>query len=148
LIVPLPTSLAPHVHLPLACATGANLMLGLLGIPVIQKAATLTVTGGVWFVSDRCSGFSILVAAMGASVFLAVYSRSILRRVALLLCPWPLVVIFNSLRTLVFAAFLEYTGTNLMHTPMHGLSGIVTFWAVMVPVFMMADRRRLREAFA
>jgi exosortase len=146
LLVPIPTSLASQVYLPVASAVGAKSMLGLLGVPVVTKATTLTMTGGIWFVSDRCSGFSALVPALGASVFLAVYSKSLLRRVALLLCPWPLVAVLNSLRTLVFSAYLEYSGTNLLHTPLHGLSGIVTFWAVMGAVFLMADRRTLREA--
>lgn len=147
LLVPIPTSLSSQVHLSVASAAGAKSMLGLIGIPAVKKATSLTMPGGIWFVSDRCSGFSVLVPALGASVFLAVYNKSLLRRVALLLCPWPLVAAFNSIRTFVFSAFLEYSGTNLLHTPFHGLSGILTFWAVMGVVFLMADRRALREAF-
>jgi exosortase len=148
LLVPLPTSLAPFAYLPLATAVGAELLFGLFGIPVIQQGAALEMTGGIWHITDRCSGFSVLVAATGASVFLAVYSKSWLRRIALLLSPWILVVIFNSLRVFVVSAFFEYTGINLLQAHLHGASGIATFWAVMAVLFLMADRRTLRETFA
>ncbi len=139
LMVPIPTGLAPHVYLPLVSAAGVKLMFGLLDVTVIQEGSLLTLLNGTWYVSNRCSGFSVLVAAMGASVFFAFYSRSILRRVALLLSPWVLVVVFNSIRTFVFCAVLEYTGVDLYHTALHGGSGIITFWAVMGPVLLMAD---------
>jgi exosortase len=148
MMVPLPTSLAPYVYLPLASAVGAELMFGLFGIPVLREASTLTMSDWAWFLSDRCSGFSVLVAAAGASVFLAVYSKSWLRRIALLLSPWLLVVIFNSLRTFGIAAIFEYTGINLLNVHMHGAPGIATFWAVMGVLFLMADWRTLRETFS
>ncbi|MDH3519869.1 MAG: exosortase/archaeosortase family protein [Myxococcales bacterium] len=147
LIVPVPTSLAPFSYLPLASAMGAELILDLLGVPVIREASKLTVTGGIWFVSDRCSGFSLLIAALGAAVFLSVYCKSPLRRAALLLSVWPLVAIFNSVRTGMFPAVLEFTGINLLHTPLHGGSGIATFWGVMGAVFLIAGRQALREPF-
>jgi exosortase len=148
LMVPLPTSLAPYVYLPLASAAGAELMFGLLEIPVVRQASALMMSDVTWFVSDRCSGFSALVAAAGASVFLAVYSKSCLRRIALLLSPWFLVVIFNSLRTFGIAAFFEYTGISLLDVHMHGAPGIATFWAVLGVLFLMADWRTLRETFS
>jgi exosortase len=147
LMVSVPTSLATHVSLPLASAAAAEPVLALLGIPVVRDAATLTVPNGVWALSNRCSGFSVLVAATGASIFLAFYSRSWLRRVVLLLSPWFLVVICNSLRTVVLAAFVEFTGILLHDAYLHGASGIGTFWVVMGALFVMADRQRLRERF-
>jgi exosortase len=148
LLVPLPTSLASYVYLPLAAAVGTKLLLGLVGIPVIQEGVALTLTTGICHITDRCSGFSVLVPATAASVFLAVYSKSWLRRIALLLSPWPLVVIFNSLRIFFISAFFELTGINILKAHLHGASGIAAFWAVMVLLFLIADWRTLRERFA
>ena len=147
LMVSVPTSLASHVSLALASAAGAEPILGLLGIPVVREAATLTMPNGVWALSERCSGFSVLVAATGASVFLAVYSKSVFRRVVLLLSPWFLVVGCNSLRTAFLSAFVEFTGIGLHGAHLHGASGVWTFWVVMGALFVMADRRTLRERF-
>jgi len=147
LIVSIPTSLAPHVFLSLASAAGAEPILRSLGIPVVREAAILTMPSGHWGLSDRCSGLSVLVPATAASVFFSVYSKSVLRRVVLLLSPWFLVVICNSLRTVFLAAFVEFTGIGLHDTHLHGVSGIGTFWVVMGVLFAMADRRTLREKF-
>lgn len=147
LMIPVPTSLARHVFLAPASAAGAEPILGLLGIPVVREAATLELPSGNWGLSDRCSGFSVLVAATGASVFLAVYSKSWFRRIVLLLSPWFLVVICNSLRTVFLCSFTEFTGIGLHGAHLHGASGIGTFWLVMGALFVMADRRTLREKF-
>ena len=141
LIVSVPTSLAPQLFLSHASAAGAEPILRWLGIPVVRDAAILTMPSGHWGLSDRCSGISVLVPATVASVFFAVYSRSVFRRVVLLLSPWFLVVICNSLRTVFLAAYVEFTGIGLDDTHLHGLSGIGTFWVVMGVLFAMADRR-------
>ena len=147
LMVSVPTSLAPHVFLSLASAASAEPILGWLGIPVVREAAILTMPSGHWGLSDRCSGLSVLVPATAASVFFAVYSRSLFRRVVLLLSPWFLVVICNSLRTVFLAAIVEFSGIGLHDTHLHGVSGIGTFWVVMGLLFAMADRHTLRERF-
>jgi exosortase len=147
LIVSVPTNLAPHLFLSRASAASAELIIRSLGIPVVREAAILTIPSGHWGVSDRCSGLAVLVPAAAASVFFAVYSKSVIRRVVLLLSPWFLVVIFNSLRTAFLAAFVEFTGIGFHDTRLHGVSGIGTFWVVMGLLFAMADRRTLREKF-
>ena len=147
LMVSVPTSLAPHVSLANAYAAGAEPILELLGIPVVREGAILTLPSADWGLSDRCSGFSVLIAATGASVFFAVYSQSVFRRVVLLLSPWFLVVICNSLRTVFLSALVEFTGIGLHGLHLHGASGIGTFWVVIGALFMMADRRTLREKF-
>jgi exosortase len=147
LVVSVPTSLAPHLFLSLASAAGTEPILRSLGIPVVREAAILTMPSGHWGLSDRCSGLAVLVPATAASVFFAVYSKSVFRRVALLFSPWFLVVICNSLRTAFLAAFVEFTGIGLHDTRLHGVSGIATFWVVMGVLFAMADRRTLREKF-
>jgi exosortase len=147
LMISVPTSLAHHASLALASAAGAEPILRLLGIPVVREGAILVLPSGDWGLSDRCSGFSVLVAATGASVFLAVYSRSVFRRIVLLLSPWFLVVICNSLRTVFLSAFVEFTGIALHGAHLHGASGVGTFWVVMGALFVMADRRTLREKF-
>ncbi len=37
-------------------------------------------------------------------------------------------------------------GLRIIHTAIHGLSGIVTFWLVLGIMVLMADRKALREA--
>jgi exosortase len=147
LMLSVPTSLASHASLPLASAAGAEPILRFLGIPVVRDGATLTMRSGVWGLSNRCSGFAVLVAATGASLFLAFYSKSWLRRALLLLSPWLLVVACNSLRTVLLSAFSELTGIGLHDAHLHSASGIGTFWVVIGALFVMADRQALRERF-
>jgi exosortase len=147
MLVSVPTALAARVSLAPASTAGTEAILKLLGLPVVREATTLTLPSAAWVLSDRCSGFSVLVAATGASLFLAFYSRSWVRRSVLVLSPWFLVVACNSLRTAALAAFSEFTGIGLHGAHLHGASGIGTFWVVMGTLFALADWRTLRERF-
>ena len=55
---------------------------------------------------------------------------------------WWILAIFG----VVLLGLGETFGLWIVHTAIHGLSGIVTFWLVLGILFLMADRERLREA--
>jgi exosortase len=146
LLLPLSTSLAQALHLPEATAAGVELALEAFGTPVERDQRVLWMPQFVYGVSDNCSGFSSFYAGLGAAVVLGYYGGSRLRAALLLLAVWPLAWLTNVARLLVVIEICERHGIALLHTPIHGLSGIVAFWAVPAGLWLLADRRAIREA--
>ena len=132
--------------LPTTVAAGTDVVLSWFGVPLHRVETTFMLSEGGFVLSDNCSGWSVLHASAGAALVFAYYSRSRLRKVALLLAPWVLTVIGNIVRSVVLLGLGEIFGLWIIHTPIHGLSGIVTFWLVLGILFLMADREKLREA--
>ena len=61
---------------------------------------------------------------------------------------WPLVAVVNVFRAAAVVLIHNRIGETFHATPLHGLSGIAAFWLVILALFLMADRRRLAEAYA
>lgn len=146
-LAPLPTSLAMPLGLTRATASGAGMVLHAFGSPALVDDAVIHRPAGVFGVSANCSGFSMFYAALGLALVLGYCGRSRLRAALLLLAVWPLVAFASALRAAAVVRVWEATGYGFDATPLHGLSGIAAFWFVMIALFLMADRRGLRETF-
>jgi exosortase/archaeosortase family protein len=70
------------------------------------------------------------------------------RRALLLLAPLPLAVIWNVARLTVLIVLAVTVDPRVVHSFIHGLSGIVAFWACVLSLYAMADREGLRRVFA
>jgi exosortase len=147
-LIPLPTSLAMPLGLTEATAAGAASVLGAVGVPVLRDGTVLVMPNMQYGVSANCSGFSAFYAVVAVALVLGYASSSWLRLALLLLAAWPLVALANALRTAGIVVIWEVMGPRFHQTPLHGLSGIAAFWLVMLVLFLMADRRALREAFS
>ena len=79
LMVPVPFNLAFSLYLQIATAWAVEPIVRSLGIPVVRDNTILTLPSNAFVVSDACSGFSTLYAAVGIAAFLAYASRSKLR---------------------------------------------------------------------
>jgi exosortase len=148
LAIPLPNIWANTFMLPDMVAAGTGEVLDWFGVPIHRVGTTFMLPEGEFGLSDNCSGWSAFHASMGAGLVFAYYSRSRARKVALVLAPWVLTVLGNIVRSVVLLGLGEIFGLWIIHTAIHGLSGIVTFWGVLGFLFLMADRERLREALA
>jgi exosortase len=147
-LLPLPTSLTGWLHLPLATAAATETLLEWVGLPVLRFGTVLSMPASVFGVTVRCSGFSAVYAGLGLALVLGACGRSRLRAAWLLVSVWPLVWAANSLRSAVLMYVCEKRGLDMLHTPLHGLSGIAAFLAVMLALYLMSDRRAVREALA
>ena len=141
-LIPLPEHIPEPLALPSATAALAAPLLSALGFPVQQYLTIFVMREGVFNISTNCSGVSTLYAAVFFSLLLGARMRSPLRRLALVLCTWPVTVLVNSLRAAFLLICADRFGIAIVGTPIHGLSGIGTFWGVMLLLFLIAGRPR------
>lgn len=143
---PVPIGIVDPLRLVAATAVGMDVIVQWFDIAAIRHQSLFFIPEGFIGVSQNCSGIGTFYAAMGLAVVLWPVCGSRARRVAMLLAPWPVTVLVNSVR----GAFLVYGcdryGISFLHLPIHGLSGIFAFWVVMGVVFLLADRRGTQQA--
>ena len=101
----------------------------------------------VFIVSEACSGFSTLVAAVSLSFFLFATCHSRVRKGVLLLSILPLTLAANTLRVLLLVLLSMAFGVELLDTAMHEGSGVITFVVVIGTLFWIADRPQITKAF-
>jgi exosortase len=147
-LLPLPTSFTGWLHFPLTTAVATETLLEWAGLPVLRSGTVLVLPASVFGVTVRCSGFSAFYAGLGLALVLGGCGRSWPRAAWLLLVVWPVVWAINSLRSAALVYICEARGLDMLHTPLHGLSGIAAFLAVMLILYAMSDRRAVREALA
>ena len=147
-IIPFPNALAYPLQLPLATAALTEPLIELTGIPVERLGLVLLLPRDVFAITGGCSGIAAFVAAMGLAIFLAAHTRSRLRRVLLLLAPWPLVVVLSAIRCALLLVFCHHYSVGVLEMATHGLSGIAAFWTASFGVLLFADWGELRRRFA
>ena len=147
-MIPIPNTVAAHLYLKKATASLVAPLLSVVGVPVVREETLLFLPNATFLVADACSGFSTLYAAVGVAVVLAAYARTWGRRLLLLVSAWPLAVACNVARVTLLVGVANHFGLGLLDTPFHAASGVATFWAVLVALILIADRRALRETYA
>lgn len=147
-LLPLPTSLASYLELQSSSLAGTEAVLETLGLPVMLSGTRLVLAENEYAISANCSGFSALYAGVAAALVLGVQARSWSRGIALLLAVWPLVVLFNSLRSAALVLVCERFGSHLLNSPLHGISGILAVFGVLISLGLLAGPRALRNTFS
>jgi exosortase/archaeosortase family protein len=99
-------------------------------------------------VSQNCSGLAVLYAGAALSFVLAYAARDRGRRIVIPLLVYPLTAISNSLRVVGIVALIDRIGPDFLMTPLHGLSGLLVLWFVLVSLWLCADHAGLRETLA
>lgn len=148
-LIPSLAFLEDPLGLPRATAAGIAPLLKAFSFPVLRHQTVFQLSSGVLVgVSGNCSGLSALHAGLALAVLLAVTSRSWPRRTLVLIAPVVITLVINTLRGFAIVVVSEHYGVGFINTPIHGLSGIFTVLVVLGGVWMLADRRGLREALA
>jgi len=146
-LIPVPSLIANHLFLRSVTADWTLVLLHLLGVRASLYFSQLETPEHVFIVSEACSGFSTLVAAVSLSFFLVAACRSKPRRIALLLSILPLTLAANTVRVLLLVLMSMAFGVELLDTALHEMSGVVTFVVVISTLFLIADRPKITEAF-
>lgn len=137
-LIPLPERVPDPLALPTATALLAEPILKALGYAVERQSTVFVMREAVFKVSTNCSGVATLYGATFFAALLAMWVRGTPRRLAVLASIWPATVAVNALRvTFLFALTADY-GERVIHSPIHGLSGIATFWLVMLALYAVA----------
>jgi exosortase len=144
-LLPLPESLAQHFGLASASAAAIQRLVDLLDIRVAQVGNALLLTDGIYVITYRCSGFGTLYGGLAAALALGWLSGSRIRTALLLASVWPLTVFANACRTAALIAFCEWRHLSPHHTGLHGLSGIVAYFAVLGALVVLAGPRSARR---
>lgn len=147
-MLPIPGAFLTWIHLALRRLTtqGSEEVLRMLGKPVLAEGTMLHMPDGTFHIIEECSGFAALYAAATVALILAYLSESRGRRVLLLLAAFPLAMASNVLRIVLLALLAEEFGYHLLDTPLHVLSGYMTFVVTLVGLFLLAERPHRRES--
>jgi len=144
LAIPIPNSYASDLYLRAATASAVEPLLHLLGIPAFRQGTVIQMSHNTFVVSNACSGFATLYAAMAVAIVLACYADRPWRRWLLLLAAPPLALAANIARVLLLVLLTDGLGTWVIRSPLHPGSGVATFLVILVGLFAIAGRRPLR----
>jgi exosortase len=133
--LPIPLGLTESAHLVLrhVAAHGAAAALPYLGISVFLDGTDLHLANATLLVADACSGFSTLYAALAVAVLTAYSTTSVKRRVVVLLAAAPIAIASNVLRVILLCGLILWRGIDVLHTPLHPMTGLMTF-AISLPL--------------
>ena len=115
---PIPNSFLGHVtgQIQWYSTTGAALIMGTLGYPVLQDGNVLHVPGATLEVANACSGFHKLISLLA---FSAIYGYLFLetpgKRILLVLLAFPIALLVNVLRISSLVAAAIYGGLPGLH---------------------------------
>ena len=146
-LIPMPSLIASHLFLRSITAEWTLELLHLFGIRASLYYSRLETTDHTFIVSEACSGFSTLVAAVSLSFFLFAACRSRARRIALIASIVPLTLVANAIRVLLLVLLSMSVGIEVLDTAMHEGSGVLTFVFVIGALFLIAGRPQINEAF-
>jgi exosortase len=140
-MLPIPLSFTERIHLVLRqiATAGTEWAMPLLGVPVLTEGTTLYLPHATLFVSDACSGFSTLYAALAVACLTAYMSASTSRRVIVLLLAAPLAIAANVLRVILLSLIVTWQGTAILDTFVHPASGIMTFLIALPIIFRLGQ---------
>jgi exosortase len=121
----------------LSAASGwlCEVWLGLLGMHPPRLENWFVLSTSYLHVSQNCSGLAPLYGAVLASLVIGHWSGRWSVAVVLLLFCWPVTVFINSFRVAALILLSErLVGPQVLDTPIHGMSGIATFWVVVLVI--------------
>lgn len=140
LMLPIPTAFVDRFILLLRriSATGCAYLVDMTGLPVLREFTTLHMPGSTLVIADACSGFSTLYASVTMALILCYMVSSNARRALILLSCVPLAIGCNIIRCTALAYMVNYGGSEILNTSWHPLTGIISFSAALILLFMVA----------
>jgi exosortase len=128
-MLPIPLAFTTPLHLVLrrigAAATAQ--LAPWMGVPVYMDGSRLFLPNASIFISDACSGFSTLYAAVVVACLMAHTTHVWWRRVLVLGLAVPLAIASNIVRLVLLVLLVRWEGIGVLETMLHPLSGVLTF---------------------
>ena len=146
--LPVPAALEDPLGLTRLTTSLADPVVDALGVPALRHGTLFLTRNGSLNVSQNCSGLATLHAAAALSFVLAYTARGLPRRILIPLLVYPLTALANAVRLVGLVVMTDRTGMGFLHTPLHGLSGLLVLWFVLACLWLCADHRALREALS
>jgi exosortase len=146
-LIPVPDGLGNPLDLPtLTSAIGAAIAQA-AGMPVALVDTRLELANGVGIeVAQNCSGLSYFYGGCAFAFLCLGVTRSWPRRLALVAAPYGLAALGNGLRIALLVLVGGSVGLEWkLTTPFHGMVGSGIFLSVMAGIWLLSDRRALRE---
>lgn len=140
LMLPIPRTLATDMQLRHITAVCVEWLLDFGGYTVLREATVLHMPPRIFVVSDACSGFATLYAALSIAFLLACITPSNLRRALLLLVAPALAIVANVVRVLILVVLTYHHGNWFIDSFFHPLSGVATFVFVLGALLAVAGR--------
>jgi exosortase len=140
-MLPIPLSFTERIHMWLRqiATVGTESVMPLFGVPVLAEGTTLHFASASLMVSDACSGFSTLYAAMAVACLTAYSATSASRRILVLALAAPLAIGANVLRVILLSLVVLWKGTYVLDTFIHPLSGMLTFVLALPVIFWLGQ---------
>jgi exosortase len=150
LMLPIPLALTESLQMRLRELTtlGAAAVIPRLGVPVFSEGTTLFLPGAHLLVSDACSGFSTLYAAMVVASLTAYSTTSVWRRILVMIAAPPIAVAANIVRVSLLSLLVNWQGVDVLATSLHPASGILTFVVALPIIFWLGGTSKPAEARA
>ena len=138
-MLPIPLSFTEGIHLVLReiAATGTEGFMRMIGVPVLLEGTTLHFANASLLVSDACSGFSTVYAALAVACLTAYSAPTTARRLLVMTLATPLAVAANVLRVILLSFLVLWQGTGILETSIHPLSGMLTFVLALPVIFWL-----------
>ncbi len=138
LMTPIPYTLSTHLYLRHITAYAVEPLIRLTGIPVFREDTVMHLSSGTFVVADACSGFSTLYASIAVALVLFFLTRSMPRRLSILLLAPILAIAANVVRVLVLILTAHFVGQWTLDTPLHEATGVATFFFVLCVLFFIS----------
>jgi len=147
-MIPIPDNTGLHLMLRHITAAGVEPLLRLFEMHYARDQTVFLMRGVNFHVSDACSGFATLYAAVAISAILSVYTRPLWRAALVLAAAWPLALLANTVRIFVLMVLTQMVNPTIMDTQIHPASGVATFLLIAGALFLLAGRKAVRRVIA
>ena len=139
--IPIPLGFTEPLQLVLRqiASSGTVAVLGVLGVIVVREGTVLDTAAGAVSISDACSGFSTLYAAVTVAALVAYMTPSWRRRLLVLAAAAPVAIGANILRVIALTLMVAWGEGWLLDTFVHPLSGMLTFALALPVLFWLGE---------
>ena len=146
-LVPIPAHIGDPLGITISTALGADWILRAFDFPILRHETIFMLQRSTFEISQNCSGVSAIWGALGFAILLCAGTPSHWRRLLLLVIPVAGTIATNAMRCAALMAGTTKLSTEFVDGPIHGLSGVAAYWAVLALLWLVCDRQGVVERF-
>ena len=141
-MLPIPTAFVDPIILKLRMisSVASERLVELAGIPLFREGTTIIIPEGAVSIADACSGFSTLYACLTFALVFAHITPSPPKKLLLVLAAAPVAIASNILRCSALVILVHIYGSEILETPVHVGSGLVSFLTALSVLVLIMRR--------